>query len=77
MERTRKTVGKYSVTVIHADTQNDAITSGDAEMDTRVTHAVQSAISRARVCKKPVASYDKETKRVYVEYDDGRREYVE
>lgn len=77
MERTRKTVGKYSVTVIPADMQEDTRTSSDTELDARVTNAVQAAVKRATVCKKPVARYDVNRKRAFLEYSDGRRVYVE
>ena len=55
---------------------NHLITESDAEMDSRATAAVRSALDRAKVCKKPVAKYDTVTKRAYVEYADGEKKYV-
>ena len=39
--------------------------------------AVKAALHRAKVCKKPVARYDMDTKRAYIEYPNGERKYVE
>lgn len=45
-----------------------------------ITNAFQSAVRREIAKKKqngiPVARYDNETKRAYLEYPDGTREYV-
>ena len=32
---------------------------------------------KAKICKKPVAGYDKEKKAAYVEYANGERKYAE
>lgn len=45
-------------------------------MDARARQAVKVAIEKAKFCKKPVARYDIETKRAYIEYADGTRKYV-
>lgn len=37
----------------------------DNEMDERAVEAVKAAINKAKICKKPIASYDKEKKRAY------------
>lgn len=46
-------------------------------MDERVVEAVKATIKKAKICKKPIAGYDKEKKRAYVEYANGEREYAE
>ena len=53
-----------------------ALTENDKEMDYRARKAVEMAIEKARICKKPIARYDAETKRAYLEYPNGEREYV-
>ena len=45
-------------------------------MDRRAIAAVRSAIEKAKVCNKSIAKYDVETKRAYLEYPDGSREYA-
>ena len=61
-----KQVGKISVNVVTDKREsllsNHLITESDAEMDSRATAAVKSALDRAKVCKKPVAKYDTVTK---------------
>lgn len=44
-------------------------------MDARAVEAVKTAVAKARFCKKPVAKYDPETKRAYIEYADGKKNY--
>ena len=34
------------------------------------------AINKARVCKKPIAGYDKENKKAYIEYANGDIKYA-
>ncbi len=41
----------------------DFISESDAEMDYRAEEAVKAALHRAKVCKKPVARYDMDTKK--------------
>jgi len=76
----RKKIGNISVNVVTDKSEsllsNHLITESDAEMDSRATAAVKSALDRAKVCKKPVAKYDVITKRAYVEYSDGEKRYV-
>ena len=55
---------------------DSSITKTEAEMDYRAKEAVRSALNKAKVCKKPVAKYDMEKKRAYIETADGEREYV-
>ena len=52
-------------------------TESDSEMDERAVEAVKAAINKAKICKKPIAGYDKEKKRAYVEYANGERKYAE
>jgi len=79
MEATVRKIGNISVKVItdEATTDNSIITESEAEMDSRATAAVRSAINKATVCKKPVAKYDPILKKAYVEYANGERKYVE
>lgn len=49
----------------------------DAEMDRRASAAVHAAIDKAKICKKPIAGYEVETKRAFLEYPDGSIKYVE
>ena len=46
------------------------ISEKDAEMDKRAEAAVKAAIKKLEVTKKPIARYDKETKKAYLEYPD-------
>ena len=80
MSESVKTIGDMTVKVVKGSgclLQNNLISSNDAEMDRRATAAVQSAIDRARICKKPIAGYDIATKRAFVEYADGSKKYVD
>ena len=52
------------------------ISESDAEMDQRANAAVRSALDRAKICKKPIAKYDSETQKAYIEYEDGVKKYV-
>ncbi len=72
-------VGNLSVKVFEAgDTEaiQNELTPNDIEMDKRANAAVKAAIERAKICKKPIARYDAATKRAYLEYADGSREYA-
>ncbi len=42
----------------------------------KIIKAVKAAINKAKICKKPIAGYDKEKKQAYVEYANGERKYV-
>ena len=42
----------------------------------KIIKVVKVAINNAKICKKPIAGYDKEKKRAYVEYANGERKYV-
>ena len=56
---------------------NSSRTDSDRAMDYRATQAVKAAIKKAKVCGAPVAKYDAEAQKAYLEYADGRREYAE
>ncbi|MBO5037208.1 MAG: hypothetical protein J6D42_09040 [Clostridia bacterium] len=76
MNRTIKLDGNRSITVVSTDNTKTAISENDAEMDIRAKEAVRSAINRARTCKKPIAKYDRKTKKAYIETADGVKTYV-
>lgn len=67
----------YVIKVVPPEEQNQVLSSSDIEMDARARQAVKAAIEKAEFCKKPVARYDTETRRAYIEYADGVRKYVE
>ena len=48
----------------------------DEEMTERFKGAIRIDNEIKRAKGAPIAGYDKETKRAYLEYSDGRREYV-
>ncbi len=76
MTTVRSRNGK-TIKVVTSVDQSGIISSRDAEMDARAVEAVKTAVAKAKFCKKPIAKYDKETKKAYVEYADGVRKYVE
>ena len=51
--------------------------ASDKEMDLRAVEAVKAAINKAKICKKPIAYYDKERKCAYIEYAGGEKRYEE
>lgn len=65
------------INVVKQGEEKSTLTSSEQEMDIRAVAAVNAAINRAKVCKKPVAVYDKEKKAAYVEYANGERKYAE
>lgn len=75
-ENVRK-VGKYKVKVITGEnTSAEAISKRDKEMDNRAVEAVKSAIKKAKICRKPIAGYDIQTKQAYVKHANGVKTYV-
>lgn len=74
MESIKKT--RQRVTVATKANQRQYISDSDAEMDFRAIEAVRAAVSKAEICKKPIAKYDAATKKAYIEYPDGRIEYA-
>ena len=67
---------KVNIVRKHSPLKGQFISDSDREMDKRAKAAVSSAISKAKVCGKPVARYDVKTGQVYIEYADGTSEYV-
>ena len=48
----------------------------DEEITKRFQAAVTDSINKSKQLGLPIALYDKESKKAYIEYPDGRREYV-
>ena len=74
-----KQIGDMKIKVVSEEdsiSYKDIISDQDAEMDRRAIAAVRSAIEKAKVCNKPIAKFDDETNRAYLEYPDGSREYA-
>ncbi len=76
MNKTVKLSNGNLVKVIISNDPADGISESDAEMDRRAMEAVNAAINKAVICKKPIAKYDKINKRAYIETPDGERKYV-
>ncbi len=66
-----------SIKVVSHEEEKNVLTVSDFEMDERAVEAVKAAINKAKICKKPIAGYDKEKKKVYVEYANGEKKYAE
>lgn len=62
---------------IIVDRDGSTLTEKDKEMDRRAEEAVAAAVYKARVLSKPVAHFDKEAVKAFLEYSDGHREYIE
>lgn len=71
-----RTVKNYTINVISVNNHRNAISDNDAVMDERAVQAVKSAIAKAKFCHKPIAKYDIDTKKVYIEYANGGRKYI-
>lgn len=59
------------IKVVEVSEHGKYISKNDEEMDARAVEAVRAAVSKAKFCQKPIARYDTQTKKVYVEYADG------
>lgn len=57
--------------------KSGVISDNDAEMDYRAKAAVNAAVKKAKICNKPIAVYDINSKKVYMEYADGSRRIVQ
>ena len=55
----------------------NTITEIEAEEDRLIKRSVLEAIAKAKACGKPVARYDTEKKKAFLEYEDGNREYID
>ena len=64
------------IKVVSQEEEKNILTASDNEMDERAVEAVRAAINKAKVCKKPIAGYDKEKKLAYIEYANGERKYA-
>ena len=64
------------INVVSREEESKTLTLSDREMDARAVEAVKAAINKARVCKKPIAGYDKENKQAYIEYANGDIKYA-
>lgn len=69
-------VGDREIISVDENEKMSMLSANDIEMDKRAKEAVKAAINRAKVCGKPVARYDVEQKRVYIETADGVKKYV-
>ena len=70
-------INGMAVKVIDNTEKQDHLSQEDKDMDIRAKEAVKAALEKAKVCKKPIAHYDIETKRAYIEDAEGNRRYVE
>lgn len=67
----------YVISIFERDVLKEILSASDSEMDRRAVEAVKAAINKAKICKKPIAGYDKEKKAAYIEYLNGDRKYAE
>lgn len=65
------------IKVISREEEKKTLSVSDSEMDKRAVEAVKAAINKAKICRKPIAGYDKEKKAAYIEYANGDRKYAE
>lgn len=65
-----------TVKVVSRKEEKKTLTMSDRKMDERAVEAVKAAINKAKICKKPIAGYDKEKKAAYIEYANGERKYA-
>lgn len=63
----------FSIKVVPESNRENYTTDLEKDMDYRAKQAVKAAVSKAEVCKKPVAKYDVATKTAYLQYPDGSR----
>ncbi len=70
-------INGMAVKVIDNTEKQETLSQEDKDMDIRAKEAVKAALEKAKVCKKPIARYDIETKRAYIEDPEGNRRYVE
>lgn len=67
---------KYNIVIVPKSERDNYLTPEDKEMDERAAAAVAAALQKAKVCKKPIAKYDAETNRAYLEYPDGTQKEI-
>lgn len=73
MSTTKVSKENRVIKVISPAEQKSYLSESDAEMDLRAVQAVKAVVSKANVCKEPVAKYDLKTKKAFLEYPDGRK----
>ena len=66
-------INGMAVKVIDNTEKQETLSQEDKDMDIRAKEAVKAALEKAKVCKKPIARYDIETKRAYIEDAEGNR----
>ncbi len=69
-------INGLGVVRVYSDKSSSNISNSDIEMDLRAKSAVKAAIEKAVICKKPIALYDEENKRAYIQTADGAKKYV-
>ena len=47
------------IKVVSREEEKSTLTESDSEMDERAVETVKAAINKAKICKKPIAGYDK------------------
>lgn len=70
-------INGMSVKIIDNSEKQATLSQEDKDMDIRAREAVKAALKKAKICRKPIARYDIEAKRAYIEDADGNRRYVE
>ena len=70
-------INGMAVKVIDNTEKQETLSQEGKDMDIRAKEAVKAALAKAKVCKKPIARYDIEAKRAYIEDAEGNRRYVE
>ena len=72
-----KTIKKNNtINIIDKYECDNFLSNSDKEMDIRAIAAVNASLHKAKVCKKPIAKYDIETKETYIDYPNGERKYI-
>jgi hypothetical protein len=69
-------INGMTIKVVKKDEVDDFLLDDDKEMDNRAIQAVNAALSKAKVCKKPIAKYDPKTKKAYIVGSSGNIRYV-
>ena len=60
------------IKVVSKEEEKSMLTVSDNEMDERAVEAVKAAINKAKICKKPIAGYDKEKSRLMLSMQMGK-----
>lgn len=56
--------------------ESGTISKEDADMDKKAKEAISAAIKKRKVLAKPIAVYDKDSHKTYLEYSDGKRKEI-